>query len=265
MESGHRFMLFVKYRISFAVFRDDPKGHHCPRLASLLVLLAVLCLTNLAATPVHSYIDPNGVLVYFTVNEEHTDIDGLPALPPDPPAPGAVLTAERTSPFDAHIAKYAQEHSVDPDLVRAVIAAESDFNPSAVSNRGAIGLMQLIPATAKRFGVANAFRPEQNIEGGVKYLRFLLDTFQNDLKLVLAAYNAGENVVRRYGGIPPYAETQNYVRRITGRYGETYRTAVAAAPASVAKPEEVPGYKIYRVLDPTRNVVVYTNRPGSSR
>jgi hypothetical protein len=103
---------------------------------------------------------------------------------------------------------------VTADLVKAVIQVESEFDPLAVSSKGAQGLMQLMPFTARRFGVADAFEPRQNIFGGVQYLRVLLDQFRGDVDLALAAYNAGENAVLRHGGIPPYKETRGYVRKV---------------------------------------------------
>jgi soluble lytic murein transglycosylase-like protein len=102
-----------------------------------------------------------------------------------------------------------------PELLHAVIRAESAYQPNALSHAGACGLMQLMPATAARFRVRNIWDPAENIEGGATYLRFLMDLFDNDLRLALAGYNAGENAVKRYGNqIPPYPETQNYVRKV---------------------------------------------------
>ncbi|WP_020680452.1 lytic transglycosylase domain-containing protein [Marinobacterium rhizophilum] len=125
----------------------------------------------------------------------------------------------RTTPLN--ITAYAQlvrqaaaQHQVDPALVRALIHAESAFNPSAVSHMGAQGLMQLMPATAASLGVQNAFDARQNIDGGVKHLADLLQTFKGDARLAVAAYNAGAGAVRKYGGVPPYAETQVYVERV---------------------------------------------------
>lgn len=121
--------------------------------------------------------------------------------------------------LDALIRSAAARHGLDPRLMLAVMRQESSFNMRAVSPKGARGLMQLMPATARRFGVRDIFDPAQNIEGGAQYLRFLLDTFNGDVELALAGYNAGENAVARYGNrIPPYRETQDYVRRITAHY-----------------------------------------------
>jgi hypothetical protein len=126
------------------------------------------------------------------------------------------------------IHKVSEQHGVDPELVQAVAKAESNFNPYAVSSRGALGVMQLIPETAKRFGVVNAFDAEQNIQGGVKFLKFLLGMFPDNLPHVLAAYNAGENAVVKYNGIPPYPETQDYVKRITKLYKKRSNFLIAS-------------------------------------
>ena len=116
--------------------------------------------------------------------------------------------------IDAHIKEVAAQYGVPADLVAAVIEAESEFNPRAVSRKGARGLMQLMPKTAKTLGVADPFDPRANIEAGVKHLRALMDRFDNNLPLVLAAYNAGEVAVIKYRGVPPYRETRAYVKRI---------------------------------------------------
>lgn len=116
------------------------------------------------------------------------------------------------------IDKYADKNGLDADFVKAVINQESGFNPNATSKCGAMGLMQLMPGTAQGLGVINAYDPEQNIEGGTKYLKGLMDRFNNNKSLALAAYNAGPNAVKKYGGIPPYQETQNYVKNVLGKY-----------------------------------------------
>jgi soluble lytic murein transglycosylase-like protein len=130
---------------------------------------------------------------------------------------------DRRTKYDDLIERYADKYGVDPVLVRAVIQVESNFNPRCVSHKGARGLMQLMPATAKRFGVKDVHDPEQNIKGGVQYLSKLIAMFPNDLQRALAAYNAGEGAVQRYGGIPPYEETTTYVKRaMTVYYGRPY-------------------------------------------
>jgi len=125
-----------------------------------------------------------------------------------------------TSPVDVETAieEAAARHNVDPNLVRAVIKVESNFNPNAVSRKGAMGLMQLMPSTARQLKVKNPFDPEQNVDAGVRHLKQLLESYNGDIKLTLAAYNAGAGAVARSSGVPRYAETQNYVRRITNLY-----------------------------------------------
>ncbi|MBI1920266.1 MAG: transglycosylase SLT domain-containing protein [Geobacter sp.] len=116
--------------------------------------------------------------------------------------------------FEPIIDKYARQYGVDKSLVKAVIQAESGYNPNAVSRVGAQGLMQLMPKTAQGLNVTDCFNPSENIRGGVRYLRFLLDTFKGDVTLALAAYNAGLSRVAQYGGVPPYQETRNYVSKV---------------------------------------------------
>lgn len=131
------------------------------------------------------------------------------------------------SKYDSHIEAAATENNVEAALIRAVITVESGYNASARSPKGAIGLMQLMPDTARRYGVKNIRDPGQNIHGGARYLRDLMALFGNDLKLVLAAYNAGEEAVMKYGRrIPPFAETVAYVPKVLGHY----KKALAIAP-----------------------------------
>jgi soluble lytic murein transglycosylase-like protein len=122
--------------------------------------------------------------------------------------------------LNALIRQAARRHGVSPALVRAVVAVESGFDPRAVSAKGARGLMQLMPATAAELNVDNVYDPAQNLEGGTRYLRTLLDRFDGDRRLALAAYNAGAEAVRRHGGMPPYAETREYVHKVLQRLGE---------------------------------------------
>ena len=124
------------------------------------------------------------------------------------------------------IEKYADKNGLDSDFVKAVIKQASGFNPNATSKCGAMGLMQLMPSTAQGLGVTNAYDAEQNIEGGTKYLKGLMDRFDNNKSLALAAYNAGPNAVKKYGGIPPYMETQNYVKSVLSNYDKMKASGV---------------------------------------
>jgi len=130
-------------------------------------------------------------------------------FPPNPPVPHI------TGPYAKLIRAAAAKHGVDSALIQRVIAAESNFNPHAISRKDAFGLMQLLPETAERYSVGNLFDPAQNIDAGTRYLKSLLAQYDGNLSLALAAYNAGPQMVARYGGVPPFPETQRYVRRIT--------------------------------------------------
>ena len=164
---------------------------------------------------------------------------------PPPPAP---------STFREAIERVAYQHALPVQLLHSVIRVESNYNPWALSPKGAQGLMQLIPSTARRFGVSNAFNPMQNLEGGARYLRYLLDLYKGDYRLALAAYNAGEGAVARYGGVPPYAETINYLVQIGRRVKESQpepRKVQAAEPERSTvevKPVEVRN-RIAEVVD----------------
>ena len=151
-----------------------------------------------------------------------------PAREPDAPKP-----APPTS-LDEAINRIAAQHSLPPQLVHSVIKVESNYNPRAVSPKGAEGLMQLIPSTARRFGVTDSFNPMENIQGGAKYLKYLLDLYHNDYALALAAYNAGEGAVAKYGTVPPYQETQNYLHLVADQLKKLNKAADGAGPAQPA-------------------------------
>lgn len=127
------------------------------------------------------------------------------------------LTGKKST-YDRHISDACRKYGLDQSLVKAVIKAESAFNPEAVSPKGAVGLMQLMPGTSRDLGVVDPFDPAENIHGGTRYLKSLLDRFNNNVALALAAYNAGPEAVQEYGGIPPYVETQTYVKRVLDLY-----------------------------------------------
>lgn len=160
----------------------------------------------------------------------------------------AAPPAADTAGIQDLVERSAAKYNVDPLLVHSVIEVESNYNPLAVSPKGAEGLMQLIPSTARRFGVKDSFNARENIEAGVKYLKYLQDLFRDDRK-ALAAYNAGEGAVARYNAIPPYPETLNYVYQVGKKYGEARRAAAAAKANADASPPEVPTHDEHPKLE----------------
>jgi soluble lytic murein transglycosylase-like protein len=168
-----------------------------------------------AAAQIYAWRDGNGNLV---LSDRRLDSGAATYAVPDAPTIRTTRPAEpdtaRTR-FEPLVQEYAAQHGLRPDLVRAVIQVESGFNPRARSPKGAMGLMQLMPATARELGVRNAYDPTDNVRGGTVYLRQLLDRYEGNEELALAAYNAGFEAVDRHGGqVPPYQETQNYVRKV---------------------------------------------------
>src|SRR6267378_5517678 len=143
-------------------------------------------------------------------------------------------------PFASLVDSIAERHEVDCDLVHSMIRVESNYNPLAVSSKGALGLMQLVPSTARRFGVSDSFNPVENVEGGVRYIKYLLDHYKGDHRLALAAYNAGEGAVERYRGVPPFPETRDYVFRVRKALNETKEAKKQRAEDLVAKPGDGP-------------------------
>lgn len=201
---------------------------------SLSRTLPCVCFLFLSLGPyvahadIYSFVDEAGVTHFSNVPNDQRY--RLVLASPPPPAEGRdTHWLARSHAFDPVIERAAQQATVHPQLVRAIIVVESAFNPRAVSRRGAMGLMQLLPQTARRYGASNAFDPEQNIVAGTRYLRDLMARYGNNLELVLAAYNAGEDAVERYGKqVPPYAETRQYVPAVL----RIYRALLAKSAAS---------------------------------
>jgi len=165
----------------------------------------------------------------FELNQEQMTLAIVPGMgmellsPPEVPKP---------PPFHGYILQASQAYEVEPALIRAIIMVESSYNPRAVSHRGAKGLMQLMPITAKWLGVDDAFDPALNIDGGVRYLKRLLDRFEGNVELALAAYNAGSRYVRKYGGVPPFRATRSYIKKVL-EYHEQYQVEMAPSLTSL--------------------------------
>ncbi|GAB4512657.1 MAG: lytic transglycosylase domain-containing protein [Sulfuricaulis sp.] len=195
---------------------------HSRHLIALLLISGVL-LAEPAQAGIYTFTDANGVTHFTNVpsTPRYADMKRV-AYVPEP----AALRVRPIDPsrFSTLVEKAAREHQIDQALLRAVIAVESGYDPNAVSRKGAVGLMQLMPQTARRYGVRNMYDPAQNIQGGARYLRDLMGKFNNDLPLVLAAYNAGEDAIAQHGNrIPPYRETRSYVPRVMDFYHQYQR------------------------------------------
>jgi hypothetical protein len=202
------------------------------------IRIILTCAAILFVFPYHSahadiyqYTDEDGVIHFTNVSvakgkkyrrvseSGSTKSYARPAPRPAPaPVASAVSSTNVPSAYLDSINTACDRHGVDPALVHAIMKVESDFNPNALSRKGAMGLMQLMPQTAVDMNVRNSFNPDENIYGGVKYLRYLLDRYEGNVSLALAAYNSGETAVRRWGTIPPFRETQDYVQRIMKLY-----------------------------------------------
>jgi len=199
--------------------------YFCPSL----ILICFVFLAAPSSAGIYKYVDENGVINFTNcpreakfrlhIRESDDEIDKKEsASPPQPQAEPAILTSVDSTIYDTLIAQLSRKYGVDFHLVKAIIRAESGFNPYAISRKGARGLMQLMPETAQRMNVSNIFDPKDNIEGGIRYLKYLFSLFNNDLRLSLAAYNAGENIVAQVKGIPPYRETVDYVKKVLAFY-----------------------------------------------
>jgi hypothetical protein len=215
-------------------------------------MLGLMVIAVAEAQTVYRYVDENGVPTYSERRPEPgtarrlsvidaaclADNTGRCRLRRDPS--GLNLRHWRNTPLDwasfrAEIRQALREHQIDEALVRAVIHAESHFDPVVVSRAGAQGLMQLMPVTQEIYGVSNPFYPEQNIRAGVAHLAYLMRRFDYDRERVLAAYNAGEGAVRRHGGVPPYEETENYVLRVETLF-QRYQSSRPALGTSIGSP-----------------------------
>jgi soluble lytic murein transglycosylase-like protein len=184
------------------------------RASRICAYAVVVSLAASSATAVVRLVVKNGKKVIYNdgIAEESARKQAAP------PASWSAARVAAPSRFDELISATAREHALDPKLLKSVMLFESGFNPKAVSRKGARGLMQLMPQTAKLHGVRNLHDPRQNVQAGARHLAYLLDLYGGDLERTLAAYNAGEAAVERYGGVPPYDETRDYVRNILAAY-----------------------------------------------
>jgi hypothetical protein len=216
---------------------DRRYGH---RRSALVLLTAVTTLVGAASTEAQIYTrrNTNGVIEATNVPDE-MDFRLTYA------SKGTLIHSRSfrraySGQYDRHIQDASMAYGVDVDLIRVIIAVESEFDAYAVSSAGAQGLMQLMPFTARRFGVNNSFDPRQNIFGGVQYLRFLLDMFSGNVTLAAAGYNAGENAVLRFKGVPPFKETQGYVRKVNRLLGTGVSTSYVIPASSSGAPAPIP-------------------------
>ena len=224
-----------------------------------LLLAAIQAAPSFAEDRIQALVNPSGRVVFTNL------VDNAPS-PPHAIIVSTtdVLAGEVPASLRTLVDTISVNYGVDPALTRAVIKTESNFNRWAVSNKGALGLMQLIPETGRRYGVRDFFDPQQNVDGGVRYLKFLLEKFNGNLDLSLAAYNAGENLVERLGRIPPIPETTNYVRRVRAIYTKKSSSVAAPAAGPAAMIAEAPS-RIFKIVD-ERGVTHFSNiEPPNTR
>jgi len=206
----------ARFTADFAAFM---KGflRLCPWILAFLFLFCLSFTSAPARAGIYIMVDANGVS-HFTNTPTSGKYRIFIREKSDPPRSTPRTYTQNPAQYETLIKRYAKKYGVDTALIKAVIHAESDFNPYATSNKGAQGLMQLMPETARDLSVVDTFDPEDNIRGGVRYLKTLLKKFNGNLELSLAAYNAGPHCVNQFGKIPPYRETKRYIRKVLGYY-----------------------------------------------
>lgn len=223
-------------------------------LLALRIALIIALLGAVAEADIYKYEDENGVIYYtdFPLNKKAERVMRSPESKkvdnPKGPVNGGLHSI---------VSEKANKYDIDPSLVHAVIKAESNGNPYAVSRKGAMGLMQLMPSTAKDLGVWNPFDPEDNIDGGVRYLRYLIDKFNGDLTLALAAYNAGPKTVEKTGNIPGIPETRQYVKKVLSLYKGSNNISTSGQLSENVAPRPAPIYKVIT----EDGTILFTNSP----
>jgi hypothetical protein len=247
--SGGQIKLFRDnmYHIYSDTLRITKQYTNMAKLGKHILLILIMAATAgaLSGKDLYSYVDVNGTRVFSNIGTR-----GGTSADIEAPAASLGIDSQRISPdsiyYEDIINHYSSEFNVSADLVKAMIQVESNYDPYAVSAKNCKGLMQLHPDTASRFGVEDVFNPEENISGGVRYFSFLMDHFDQDLNFALAAYNSGENTVKKYRGVPPYPETINYVKKVKSLAGvrEEQKTR-----------ERLP-VKIIRTVDSAGNILL---------
>jgi len=228
------------------------------RAAIIILSVFALCASP-AFADIFKYVDENGVVCYTDAPAGKKTVRVLRekqvAAKKARPAANKMPAVERQD-YGSYVQQAASKYEIEPELIHAVIKTESNGNQRAVSRKGAMGLMQLMPSTAYDMNVVNPFNPEENIEGGTKYLRYLLEKFNGDITLALAAYNAGPKTVEKYRDVPPISETRQYVKKILALFkGKGNYSFQESAKQGPSTPAPVPIYKV--VLDD--GTILFTN------
>lgn len=219
------------------------------KLIFTVMFFLATAIGTLSHADIYKYVNENGLTIFTNLPNDN---DAKKIISEE--TPRSRKNIRGSDYYNDIIYSTSDKYNIEPSLIKAVITAESNWKPTAVSTKGAIGLMQLMPSTATDMLVSNPYDPEENIEGGTKYLRYLLDRFNGDMTLALAAYNSGPETVRKFGNVPPIRETQQYVKRVLSMYeGKTQYGSASASYAS--SPETI--YKV--VYD--NGTVLYTNTP----
>lgn len=253
------FILFIFTPLECVVFqhRDDTKikipifpiGYKAP--------YEILTGFTAAHADIYKYVDENGVVCYTddTPFGKQAKVIKKNANPASVQQQIARIDSKGTTDYHNIVHKKAEEYKIEPSLIKAVIKTESNWNSKAVSRKGAMGLMQLMPATASEMNVRNPFNPEENIEGGIRYLRYLLERFNGNLPLALAAYNAGPKTVEKFGLVPPLTETRQYVSKVLSLYNGKMKNPLTRTDSAKKEKKPEPIYKI--ILDD--GTVLFTN------